>query len=322
MLFFVIWIQVLPQTHSVLEATLFVICLISSAFPFTTYLSENLLQKAIKEKKANVFIFQFLLFSIIIGSIFVAFLHLFSFFEKKGIFPLSEYFNMDVPLSMLFVPISAGIAINACICGIRFFEENTKLKKTLLEYQLRTLQHQFTPHFMFNVLNHIHVLMQSDVELASSLLIDYSEILRYQLYNGEKNKVCLKQEVQFLKDFIAVEKLRWDDKLTVTSQWEIKDEEKEIPSLLFITFIENAFKYVSRSNLEKGFIDITFEQKEDSIRFSIENSKSMIDNKTCQSHGLGLKNIKERLHILYYNKHDLSIKETNTAFRVKLILNL
>jgi len=227
----------------------------------------------------------------------------------------------DVPLYAIIALFASGVSISITMCGLRFLFEYIKSQEIIHEYQLRTLQHQFTPHFMFNVLNHIHVLMESDIEIASSLLIKYSEILRYQLYNGEKESVNLKEEIQFLKDFIAVEKLRWDDKVTVTTEWKVEDENIEIPSLLFITFIENAFKHVSRSNLEKGFVYLNFEQKGGHIDFDIKNSKSLIEKRKNYS-GLGLKNIKERLQILYHNKHELSIEETNSVFHVKLILHL
>jgi len=322
MLFLVMWIQVIPQTDSILESTLFVICLLTSAFPFVNHLSGTLLQRAIKKKKATAFVFQFILYSAIIGGFFLAYLYLFSYLEYKGVFPASKYFDMHVPFSMLFIPISAGVMINACICGIRFFEENAKLKKTLLEYQLRTLQHQVTPHFMFNVLNHIHILMQTDVELASDLLIKYSDILRYQLYNGDKEKIKLEQDIRFLKDFIAVEEVRWKGKLTVTCSWRVEDPQKEIPALLFITFIENAFKHVSRSDFEKGYINIDFEQKDNTITLEVENSKSKLPVKRNNSCKLGLRNIKERLEILYYGNYNLSIDETDSVYRVKLIINI
>ncbi|MFT4071990.1 MAG: histidine kinase [Dysgonamonadaceae bacterium] len=321
-LFFVIWIQVIAQTDSIAETTLFTICLLGFAFPFTKYLSEILLQKAIRKKKATVFLFQFIIFSIIIGAGFVAFLYLFSFLEQKGVFPSSEYFNMDVPRIMLLVPVSAGVAINLSICGIRFFEENLKLKRTLIEYQLRTLQHQVTPHFMFNVLNHIHILMQTDVDLASNLLIKYSEILRYQLYNGDKQKVALEQDIQFLKGFIAIEEIRWEGKLTVTCSWKVENLEKEIPALLFITFIENAFKHVSKSDFEKGYIHIDFEQKENVISLIVKNSKSTLPSKEKDKGGLGLKNIKERLEILYFKAYNLSIEETVNMYQTKLIIHI
>jgi len=322
LLFFIFLLQVIPQTDSLLEAFLFSILLIGISFPFSTYLSGKLLQKAIRKKKAALFTMQFLFFSAIIGLFFVILLFLFAHLEYIGIFPKSGYFDMNVPVYMLLVPISAGVVINISMCGIRFFQENTKLKKTLIEYQLRTLQHQVTPHFMFNVLNHIHILMQTDVELASGLLIKYSEILRYQLYKGEKQQVTLEEDIQFLKDFIAIEEMRWEGKLKVTQNWEAEDWQREIPALLFITFVENAFKYVSKSDFEKGYIDIHFQQKGSVIYFKIENSKSLLQKKKNKAGGLGLQNIRQRLNILYYGRHDLIIKETDSEYHVELSLNL
>lgn len=322
MLFFTLWLQVIPQTRSVWEATLFVVCVVATAFPFARYLSENLLQKAIRKRKATAFVFQFILLSVVIGFLFTVLLYLFSYMEQKGVFPPSEYFDMYIPASMLFVPLSAGVIINICVCGVRFFEENMKLKKTLAEYQLRTLKHQVTPHFMFNVLNHIHTLMQTDVELASDLLIKYSEILRYQLYNDDKQNVTLEQDVQFLKDFIGIEKIRWGDKLTVTCSWKMEHPQQRIPAMLFITFIENAFKHVSKSDFEKGYIHIVFEQKEKVILLEVENSKStLLPPKGKDSCALGLKNIRARLEILYFGRYDLSVEETDTVYRTKLLIN-
>lgn len=322
MLFLVIWIQSVPQTESILESTLFTGSLFALALPITMYLSGPLLQRAMKKRRANIFVLQFIGFSFLIGLIFVGLLYLFSFFEQEGFFPKSRYFDMNIPYSMLFVPVSAGVIINACICGIQFFQENTKLKKVLIEYQLQTLQHQVTPHFMFNVLNHIYILMQTDVEKASDLLIKYSEILRYQLYNTEKDKpsVTLEQDLKFLKDFIALEQIRWDDKLTIKSSWIVENPKLKIPALLFVTFIENAFKHVSKSDFEKGYITIDFEQKGGVICLQVTNSKSKLVKRQTDRSGLGLKNIKERLDILYYEKHHLDVIETDSTYQVILTL--
>lgn len=322
MLFFALWLQIIPDTGSLTEATLYPVLTLLSVSPITTYLSETLLPKAIRQKAAVTFILQFLGFSILVGMVRFFYLYLFAFLEGKGVFPLSEYFNIKVPAYYLLVSIPTGIAINLCICGVRFFQENLKLKKTIIEYQLRTLQHQVTPHFMFNVLNHIHILMQTDVDLASDLLIKYSEILRYQLYNGDKQKVTLEQDIQFLKDFIAVEEVRWEDKLTVSCSWKIEDPKKEIPALLFITFVENTFKHVSKSDFEKGYIHINFEQTNNTISFCVENSKSTLPVKKKSTGGVGLKNIQERLEILYFGKYDLSVEETDRVYQTKLVIQL
>lgn len=320
-LFLTIWIQSVAQTESLLESILFSTMVLVCAYPFSKYLSETLLQRAMKRKNIRLFAIQFLCSSILIGFFFVGLIFFFAFLEQKGIFPYSTYFDIDIPISILLVPISAGVAINLCICGIRFFEENMKLKRTLTEYQLRTLQHQITPHFMFNVLNHINILMQTDVVLASNLLIKYSETLRYQLYYGDKQEVTLEQDIQFLKDFIAIEEIRWEGKIVISSSWNLEDPKMKIPALLFIAFIENSFKHVSKSDFEKGYININFKQKKNILELDVENAKSTLNIGKKTSSGLGLKNIKERLDILFFGKYDLNIEQNNSFYKIKLTIN-
>lgn len=324
MLFFVIWVQVVPQTDSIIEATLSVFVFLGVSFPFVKYLSGELLQRAMKRKKATIFILQFFLFSFITGGIFVAHFYLFSLLEDKGVFPQSEYFDMNIPLPMTLIPISSGFFLNACICGICFFQENTKLKKVLIEHQLQTLKHQVTPHFMFNVLNHVNILIRKEPELASSVLINYTNILRYQLYNGEKETVSIVQEIKFLKDFIEVEKIRWKNSLDVKYSWDIEDHDTTIAPLMLITFVENAFKHVSRSKVEKGYIYIDLKQRNEELSFLVENSKyaDIPTYKNDEESGIGLKNIRKRLDILYQDKYCLDINSTETSYSTSLSIKL
>ena len=321
-IFLVLWLQAVVQVESILESILYVGLLIVSVAPISNYLSGHLLQVAIRNKSLKKYCIQFCLFSLPIGLISFTYSYLFHYLEVHGVFPISEYFNItSLILNFIVVFLSAGIIINTAICGLRFFLEYIKSQKKIVEYQLQTLQHQVTPHFMFNVLNHIHILMQTDVELASDLLIKYSDILRYQLYNGDKQTVTLEQDIQFLKDFIAVEEIRWQGKLTVSCSWRIENVPKEIPALLFITFVENAFKYVSKSDFEKGYIKIDLEEKNNKISFTLENSKSTLPSTKAKEGGIGLKNIKERLEILYFDKYDLLIEESDTTYTTKLVIN-
>lgn len=180
LIFFIFWLQVLPQVKSIWESILFSVLLVLTICPIANYLSGSLLLKAMKQKGVKLFMFQF---SFSLCSSDLLFLHILIYFlvRELGVFPSgSEYFDVtDLAPYAFFIPLSSGIIINITICGLRFFLEYIKSQKILVEYQLRTLQHQVTPHFMFNVLNHIHILMQTDVDLASDLLIKYSEILRY-----------------------------------------------------------------------------------------------------------------------------------------------
>lgn len=318
-------VQVIPQTYSLIEAITYCILFILTIYPSSTYLSGKVLIKAIQEKASKRFTLYFIANTLIVSILFGANIYLFTYLEQTGVFPESRYFSLDyvTPYMAIIAPLAAGTIINISICGIRFLLEYINSQNRLAEYQLKMLQHQFTPHFMFNVLNHIHILMQTDVNLASDLLIRYSNVLRYQLYNGDK-EITIAKEIQFLKDYIEVEKTRWQGKLDVNVSWKIENEQQNIPSLLFITFFENAFKHVNKEESNRGNISITFIQTPLDITLVIENS---IQEKNSQplkkeDSGVGLKNIQERLNLLYFNKHSLDFKRVNNLFTVKLIIEL
>lgn len=228
---------------------------------------------------------------------------------------------MNSPVMEVVNSILVSLFINFGFCGLRFFEENMKLQQELAESQMEILKIQINPHFMFNVLNHIHVLMQKDVKLASALLLQYSDILRYQLYHAKEEQVSLGQEVEFLKNYIEVEKLRWKGKLKVTTRWEITDAACLLAPLLMITFIENAFKHVARSDTEKGYVDIRLTQQENNICLKVENSKSQLVQVNKNS-GLGLNNIRKRLDILYPGRYELRMNDTDRIYDLRFTLSV
>lgn len=322
-LYMVFLLQLLPQT-SIVEAFLFPLCFIALSYPFTMYLIKKLLPKAIKSKRMKLFTIQFILFSIIVGFVFLFCIWIFIKLEQKSIFPSSLYFEVvEYPYYFFTVYLSSGILINLCFCGLAFFHEHSKLDKEHLKSQLQILKGQINPHFMFNVLNHINYFVEKKDDLASPLLLKYAEILRYQLYNGEKDDVSLEEEVQFLKSFIDIENIRWDDKLMVSSSWNIVDKSKRIPPLLLIPLVENAFKHVSRNNKEKGHILIEFEQTDEFIRMKVENSKrNNLTPKKDNNLGLGLNNLINRLNLLFGNKYQLNIDESEFIYCSILTIKL
>jgi hypothetical protein len=306
-----------------LEGGLLALCIMSCLYPFTTYLSKSLLQKAMRQQRMLLFAGQFFLVSAISALFIPAILHGFLYLEQSGILPASELLLGRNLFSIMYInALLVAIFINFGFCGLRFHEESMKLHEALVKSQLQLLQQQISPHFMFNVLNHINVLMREDVDLASSLLIRYSKILRYQLDSDKNSKVSIAQEVQFLKDFIEIEKLRWENELTINCSWEIEDNHKAFPPLLLITFIENAFKHVARGMSEMVYVNIAFEQIADSICLEVENSKSDIQQKQSPVSGIGLENVKKRLEILYGKNYDLTIKDAATSYYTKLVIKL
>ncbi|PXV61119.1 histidine kinase [Dysgonomonas alginatilytica] len=315
-------LQYIPPS-SVVEGGLLALSMMLCAYPFTTYLSRNLLKKAMRQKRMLLFIGQFFLISALFAVLIPIILYGFSYLEKSGIFPPSELLSVDdYAIYGYLNAFVITLFINFGFCGLRFYEENMKLHEALVESQLQVLHQQINPHFMFNVLNHINILMQEDVNLASSLLVKYAKILRYQL-NSEKNRsISIEQEVQFLKDFVDIEKIRWGDELQINCLWKVENNEKEFPSLLLITFIENAFKYVSRGISDSAYVTINFEQKANLICLEVENSKSNIQLEKDSVSGLGLENIKKRLDILYADNYRLTIKNSETTYYTKLVIKL
>ncbi len=317
-------IQLLSYKMTLPELVSFVIAFFIALYPLSTFLSKNLFKKAIRERKIIAFGFYF--FSItFLSACFIVILYLsFNYLEDQDVFTKSaiscEKNTILHDLAGAFISV---LFLNFGFCGLRFFEENLKLKKTLIDSQLQILQAQINPHFMFNVLNHVNVLIRKEPDLASSLLILYTNILRYQLQNGKKETVDIRQEVDFLKNFIEVEKVRWKNNLQVNCEWNIEVGLTMIPPLLFITFVENAFKHVSRSKREKGFVNISLNQRENKLIFKVENSKFADGNyPKTNSSGIGLVNIQKRLDILFPGKYSLKIENSNLQYKTNLTLEI
>lgn len=316
------WIQFLKMSSNCWEATLLALCITGSYMLISQYLCNHLLKKAIRTQQMRRFWILFVLLciptSMLVGSYFVLFQHL----EQTGIFPVSKIFiegeESFITNSIILLP--GTLVINLAFCGLRFYSENLQLEKEKSQFMFHTLRQQITPHFMFNVLNHINILMQDNVPLASSLLEKYSDILRYQLYNSQKELVSLDQEIQFLQNYIAIENIRWEDKLTVSTEWQTEDGSLEFPPLLLLTFIENAFKHVSHTATEKGHIHIHFEQRARCVRLEVTNSRSLYPNQTGT--GLGLANTVKRLDILFHKKYQLSVNETDTQYQTLLSIEI
>ncbi len=202
-----------------IEGILLAAAYICAAYPLTTYLTQKSLRKAIRRRKIMKFVFQFIFFSLLFALFIPITTVIFYRLEHIGVFPVSGYFDYITGPGALIDDLLGGflatLMFNFGFCGLLFFEINLRMREELSRSKLQMLQAQINPHFMFNVLNHIHVLIRKDPELADSLLLKYSDILRYQLYNGDKETIAISQEAQFLKNFVDVEAVRWKNKLDI-----------------------------------------------------------------------------------------------------------
>ncbi len=256
-----------------------------------------------------------------------------SWLESKGVFPSSNAFSEwdeDRPFYGMYLGgLLSAFMTNLAFCALRFFvehyrmaREHAKLQRAHLEDELRFLRSQINPHLMFNVLNHIHILMKKDVDKAGNLLVRYSDVLRYQLYEANRETVSLGKEVDYLKDVVDVEKMRWGDELKVDCSWMVGEGAVEICPMLLIPFVENAFKHVSRLPSEVGYVDIALDQTGNTLRLTVENSRTGEAPRKKNASGLGLENARKRLEILYPGRYELLVEKTDTIYKTTLTITL
>jgi hypothetical protein len=313
------------------EAAVFVVAFFAVSYPSATFLSKYLLPKALKSENMKVFVFQFIVLTLLLAFFYALFVKGFIWLEMQEVFPRSALFSgTNRPFyAEYFGNLLSAFIANVAFCTLRFFEEHgkmaqahAKLQQVHLEDELHLLRAQINPHMMFNVLNHIHILMKKNVDKADDLLMRYSDILRYQLYECNREIVSLQKETDYLKDVVEVEKMRWGNELKVDCSWNIENGKTEINPLLLIPFIENAFKHVSRLPSETGYVTIALNQDGDTLRLVVENSRTNQALQKKSASGLGLENVKKRLEILYPGKHKLAVQKTDTVYKITLVITL
>ncbi|GAA5082734.1 hypothetical protein GCM10023210_00410 [Chryseobacterium ginsengisoli] len=199
----------------------------------------------------------------------------------------------------------------------------TELNNLTLRMELNELRNQINPHFLFNMLNNVKALIRTDPEKATTVIMKLSEFLRYQLYENGEEKTLLTSEIDFLSNFINLEKIRRED-LSVDIHVDIEKRTLNsifIPPNLFTTFVENAVKHSVDINGSEHYIKIKIKMENEKLYFECINSKNNTYSVSDKNYsGLGLVNIKRRLELLYQNTYELDIISTDKEYFVTLII--
>jgi two-component system, LytTR family, sensor kinase len=213
--------------------------------------------------------------------------------------------------------------------GLRFYDKHNlnekqrkEAEKEKLNSELAFLKNQINPHFFFNTLNNIYSLVQTRVEDGQKAILQLSKLMRYLLYETEKGDTLLSQEIDFMKNYIELMKLRLSKRVSLNIEFPENFQDVTIPPLLFLPFIENAFKHgISYKN--PSFINILMKVGEHEICFECNNSLGTKGDELIKSeHGIGLENVRKRLSLLYPGNHQLSINESETSFHVVLTIRM
>ncbi len=195
-------------------------------------------------------------------------------------------------------------------------------KQERMQSELSFLRSQISPHFIFNVLNSIVYLIRSKSDLAEPVTIQLSELIRYMLYETDNKQVPVSKEIDYLKNYIDLQKLRYGDDVEIKVKIEGNDSSLTIEPMLLIPFVENAFKH-GIGMVHNPVIDIRLSYIGNVLNFTVENKIAPETRESKDfSSGIGLKNVRRRLELLYPGSHGLQIEDNGIMFVARLSLTL
>jgi LytS/YehU family sensor histidine kinase len=285
----------------------FLICLTPI---FLFYPHNWILKRYLSEKKVIPYILQLL--ALVSISTFMLY---FAFAKTGGL--KSVVGSVTLVCLILFLSTAISYAYKGILLQIQY----EKTKRRQVEAELKLLQSQVNPHFLFNTLNNIYAQNLVHPEEANEMILQLADLMRYQIESSKKNEVSIDDEIEFLENYIALEKKRSTDRIKVSFAVEKVDNlTLNIPPMLFIPFIENAYKHGISAEGE-SLINIFLGITENGISFKLEN-QIPVRKQTVKSTKTGLDNIKKRLDLLFPNKHQLSIKTDNQIYNVQLDIQI
>lgn len=214
-----------------------------------------------------------------------------------------------------------GLVMRGFITWYNDIKIKVELDKKNYEMELALMKAQINPHFLFNTINNIDMLIQKDAIKASEYLNKLSDIMRFMLYETKTEKIALEKELSYIEKYVELQKIRTTNSNYV--KYEVKGNAGDllIEPMLFIPFIENAFKHAENKKVENA-IKVCFIIEKDKIKFECENAYSVDTQLNPEHSGLGNELIQRRLVLLYPNRHAFEAVNKNGIYKVNLLLSL
>ena len=239
--------------------------------------------------------------------------------------PLGNYSNWDDEIADLMSYSMGSVFFFGIVRhiydyrGLRLRAQQLQIEKQRAE--LNYLKSQTNPHFLFNTLNNIYSLARDKSDLAPESLLRLSKILRFMLYEASGEYISLERELKIISDYIALEKLRYDDSLRINYSHDIEDKQQAIPPLILIPLVENAFKHGASETRKDPFVDIHLSVSNRQLSFVVKNSVEDATVTTNVQENIGLSNLRRQLELLYMD-YDLNLERKNLIFTAILKINL
>lgn len=204
----------------------------------------------------------------------------------------------------------------------RFQQYVADIEKQKTKAELDFLNAQFNPHFLFNSIHSIYAQIDKHNTPARNMLLSFSEMLRYQLYECNTEMIGIDKELNYVKNYVAMQQVRKEKSLSCDMNVDNDVTGFMVAPLLFIAFIENAFKYAGTGEETKQWIRISFTKRADVLVFSCANTKDPVSAESIIHKGIGIENAKRRLALIYPGKHELKVNDGENTYEVKVKLQL
>lgn len=273
--------------------------------------------------KKQYFLFAVILISLIVGSSLLKMNIIGRMTNNPALLNISGNWKARVYDNIIphFFLVLAGAAFKLMFDYTAMQKKMADMAKEKAEAELSFLKSQINPHFLFNSINAVYFLIDKENKEAREALHKFSDMLRYQLYEAGGDKIPIEKEIDFLNDYVSLQKLRKDDQYVVDFSATPDVKGFSIEPLLLVSFVENAFKHISHHGNETNYVKVKLSKANGTMDFMVENSKedTIVADKTG---GIGLQNVKRRLELLYPGKYDLNIQDHSEVYKVHLKLHV
>jgi LytS/YehU family sensor histidine kinase len=232
--------------------------------------------------------------------------------------------NQQYIFLLLFMIAGGSTVIKIISDWQRHQRDRKDLETQRMQSEIKFLKSQINPHFLFNTLNSLYALTLKKSDKAPEIVIKLSEMMRYMLYECNERRVPLQKEVNYIENYLAMEKLRQSDQSDIQFKVEGQITNQTIAPLLFIPFLENSFKHGLNHQINEGYVHVIMKVLDQKLLLRIVNSKPNHNVMPVekQNGGIGLVNVRRRLNLLYPNQYKLDIEENGVAHTVELSLDL
>ena len=190
----------------------------------------------------------------------------------------------------------------------------------LLKTELNLLKSQINPHFFFNTLNNLYGLAVEKSDKTEHVIHKLAEMMRFTIYDGRKDSVSIKDELNYLNNYVELNMLRYQNTVDIQIQKDIENENQRIPPLLFINLLENAFKHGAESIIDCAYIRYKLKTTSKKIEFEIENNFEL--TKPKKHAGIGMENLRRRLDLLFPDRHEFTVEISESVYKTKVSIYL